>query len=65
MEKRKAVAKDIFIITTAGERKYWRKCGAAFVNRDGSLNLKLDMLPDVQLQIRDKKPKQAQAAQAR
>jgi hypothetical protein len=37
MEKRKAIAKDIFIITTAGERKYWRKCGAAFVNRAGGV----------------------------
>lgn len=28
-----------------GERKYWLRLGAAFINRDGSLNVKLDALP--------------------
>jgi hypothetical protein len=28
-----------------GDRKYWREVGVAFRNKDGSLNLKLYMLP--------------------
>ncbi len=46
--------KVIYVITGKGERKFWTKVGVAFVNRDGSLNCKLDALPvDGQLHIRD------------
>lgn len=46
--------KVIYVITGKGERKFWTKVGVAFVNRDGSLNCKLDSLPvDGQLHIRD------------
>jgi hypothetical protein len=34
------------------EQDYWNRCGVAFVNRDGSINVKLDLLPGVDLQIR-------------
>jgi hypothetical protein len=46
--------KFIYVITGKGERKFWNKVGVAFVNRDGSLNCKLDSLPvDGELHIRD------------
>ncbi len=38
-------------------RKFWVRVGAAFVNRDGSLNVKLDAMPvNGQLHIRDYQP---------
>ena len=39
------------------ERTYWNRVGAAFENRDGSINVKLDLFPAISLQIRE--PKQA------
>ncbi len=46
--------KAIYVISSKGERKYWTKVGVAFVNRDGSLNCKLESLPvDGELHIRD------------
>ena len=39
-----------------GEKKTnWRPCGIAFDNKDGSLAVKLDLFPQVKLQIREKK----------
>ena len=49
--------KDVFVIRQNGERKYWTRCGVAFPNKDGSLNVRIDLLPNVQLQIRDSKKK--------
>jgi hypothetical protein len=40
-----------------GDRKYWREVGVAFRNQDGSLNLKLYMLPLLKLQIREQSKK--------
>ncbi|MDH3624696.1 MAG: hypothetical protein OES69_07775 [Myxococcales bacterium] len=38
-------------------RKFWVRVGAAFVNRDGSLNVRLDAMPvNGQLHIRDYQP---------
>lgn len=38
-------------------RKYWNRVGIAFVNRDGSLNVKLEALPvSGELHIRDYVP---------
>jgi pyoverdine/dityrosine biosynthesis protein Dit1 len=56
MEKNKA--KDVYSITEINEGKSrWVKVGAAFVNRDGSINVVLDAFPkDGKLQIRDRKP---------
>ncbi len=46
--------KFVYVITGKGERKFWTKVGVAFVNRDGSLNVKLDSLPvNGELHIRD------------
>lgn len=50
-----AEPKDVFVITKNGDKSYFNRCGVAFVNKDGSLNVKLDLFPDTQLQIRDKK----------
>jgi hypothetical protein len=52
--------KEVFIIQQDEQdetKTYWHRCGVAFVNRDGSLNLKLDLFPNVQFQIRDAKEK--------
>ncbi len=50
--------KFIYVISTGkGDKKFWTKVGVAFVNRDGSLNCKLDSLPiDGELHIRDYTP---------
>lgn len=49
-----AKMKFVYVITGKGERKFWTKVGVAFVNKDGSLNCKLDSLPvGGELHIRD------------
>lgn len=51
--------KDVYTIVKNGEKEYWNRIGNAFVNRDGSLTVKLNALPiNGQLQIRDPKVKQ-------
>jgi hypothetical protein len=47
--------KDVFVIRKVGGKTYWNRAGQAFVNRDGSVNVRLDLLPNVDLQIRDQK----------
>lgn len=55
----KARMKVIYVISEKGERSFWTKVGVAFVNRDGSLNCKLDSLPvDGALHIRDYVPRE-------
>jgi hypothetical protein len=43
--------KDVFVIQKNGGKSYWKKCGVAFANQDGSVNVKLDLFPGVDLQI--------------
>lgn len=41
------------------EKGFWTRIGAAWVNKDSSLNVRLDFLPasaDITLQIRDPRP---------
>jgi hypothetical protein len=46
------------VIERPNDRPIWLRIGAAFVNRDGSLSLKLDALPiDGKLQVRDWTPR--------
>lgn len=46
--------KAVYIITGSKEKKFWNRIGVAFVNRDGSLNVKLEALPlNGELHIRD------------
>ena len=52
-----AEPKDVFVINESNGKTYWNKCGRAFVNKDGSINVKLDLFPGVQLQVRDQKEK--------
>jgi hypothetical protein len=41
-------------------RRFWVRVGAAFVNRDGSLNIRLDAMPvNGMLQIRDYQAREA------
>jgi hypothetical protein len=41
-------------ITRKDETTYWARAGAAFVNRDGSITILLDLLPtNGKLQLRD------------
>lgn len=47
-------------------RKFWVRVGAAFVNRDGSLNVRLDAMPvNGELQIRDYQPRDAREGTTR
>ncbi len=47
--------KDVFVINESNGKKFWNRCGQAYVNSDGSVNVRLDMFPNIQLQIRDRK----------
>lgn len=49
--------------TATGERSFWTKCGVAFINRDGSINLKLHLLPiDGEVHLRAARTKDDEAA---
>ena len=50
--------KDVFVIQKNGSKSFWHRAGGAFLNQDGSVNVKLDLLPGVDLQIRDAKEKE-------
>jgi hypothetical protein len=39
-------------------KPFWNRCGVAFKNNDGSLNLKLDLLPTTDLQVRKEVPRE-------
>lgn len=50
--------KVVYAIVERGPRKHWLRIGMAFVNRDGSLNVRLDAMPlSGQLHIRDNPPR--------
>jgi hypothetical protein len=50
--------KVCYVITSRGDKKYWNRVGVAFVNSDGSINVKLESLPVAgELQIRDYVPR--------
>lgn len=55
--------KTVYTIVDRGAGKsYWVKVGVGFVNKDTSLNLKLDAIPvNGTLQVRDWEPKEAAA----
>ena len=51
--------KVCYVITERNDKSYWNRIGVAFINKDGSLNVKLDALPiGGQLQIRDYEPRE-------
>lgn len=50
--------KIVYVITDRGGRKYWNRIGMAWVNSDGSINVKLEALPVTgEMQIRDYVPR--------
>ncbi|MEZ4219525.1 MAG: hypothetical protein R3B13_01260 [Polyangiaceae bacterium] len=54
--------KIAYVITERDGRSYWNRVGVAFVNRDGSLNVKLEAMPvSGEIQIRDYVPKDENA----
>lgn len=54
----------VYLIVRNGQgenqKTYWNRAGAAFENRDGSINVKLDMFPQLTLQIRQSKDDNAE-----
>jgi hypothetical protein len=49
---------DVFIIQpnpNDRNKAFWNRCGVAFRNRDNSINVKLDLFPNLQIQIREPK----------
>ncbi len=51
--------KVVYVINERDGRNYWTRIGAAFVNRDGSLNVKLEAAPvSGEMQIRDYVPRE-------
>ena len=56
-----AARKEVFVIQQdeGSDKSYWHKCGTGWVNKDGSVNIKLHLFPGVQLQLRDPKEKTA------
>lgn len=57
--------KVAYTIIERGGRSIWHKVGVAFVNRDDSLNVKLDSLPvNGSLHIRDADPKDSEPVEA-
>ena len=54
--------KVVYAIAERGPKKHWLRIGMAFVNRDGSLNVRLDAVPlSGQLHIRDDAPRSARS----
>jgi hypothetical protein len=46
--------KIVYAVIERGSKRHWLRIGLAFVNRDGSLNVRLDAVPFTgQLHIRD------------
>jgi hypothetical protein len=43
------------------QKTYFNRAGVAFENRDGSINVKLDMFPTLTLQIRESQPTEQSA----
>lgn len=55
--------KVVYAVIERGARRHWLRVGLAFVNRDGSLNVRLDAVPFTgQLHIRD--PNQSEGGEA-
>jgi hypothetical protein len=51
--------KLVYVISERNSRSYWNRVGVAFVNGDGSINVKLDAVPVTgELQIRDYVPRE-------
>jgi hypothetical protein len=50
--------KIVYVITPRNGKQYWNRIGVAFVNSDGSLNVRLEAVPvSGEMQIRDYVPR--------
>ena len=55
--------KIAYVITQRKDRNFWNRVGVAFVNNDGSINVKLEAVPvSGEIQIRDYQPRDELAA---
>lgn len=53
-----ATSKIAYSISERNGRSFWTRIGRAFVNRDGSINVRLEALPtNGQIQLRDPEPR--------
>ena len=53
--------KEVFGIVDRGGQSFWTRIGVAFVNEDGSLNVRLNYLPTdpgSTIQVRDPRPRE-------
>jgi hypothetical protein len=51
--------KIVYVVSDRDSRKYYSRIGLAFIEADGSLNVKLDAIPvSGQMQIRDYVPRE-------
>lgn len=51
--------KICYVINERGDRKHWTRIGVAFVNADGSINVKLEAIPvNGEIHIRDYMPRE-------
>ncbi|HKO91731.1 MAG TPA: hypothetical protein VJU61_11285 [Polyangiaceae bacterium] len=51
--------KIVYVITERNSRKFWNRIGVAFVNPDGSLNVKLEAVPvSGEMHVRDYVPRE-------
>jgi hypothetical protein len=51
--------KIVYVISDRNSRKYWNRIGVAFINGDGSINVKLEAIPvSGEMQIRDYVPRE-------
>jgi hypothetical protein len=51
--------KIVYVISERGGKNYWNRIGVAFVNADGSLNVKLEAIPvNGELHVRDYVPRE-------
>lgn len=58
--------KIVYVISDRNNRKFWNRIGVAFVNADGSVNVKLEAIPvSGEMQIRDYVPREEGISAAR
>jgi hypothetical protein len=58
--------KIAYVITQRKDKNFWNRVGVAFVNSDGSINVKLEAVPvSGELQIRDYVPRDELASTSR
>lgn len=51
--------KIVYVISDRNGRKFWNRIGVAFINSDGSMNVKLEAIPvSGEMQIRDYVPRE-------